>query len=84
MQSENVNAPDEARRQMIGFYLKFYITYIIAVTLSDIVFTNWFIIVIVSGILWVPQIIRNVRMKTKNEPNLFYCLSVSFSQAFMP
>jgi len=69
--SEN-NNPDEMRNQMISFYLKFYITYIIAVSLSDFVFSNSAVIVLLNGIVWIPQITRNIRRKTKDVPSPFY------------
>ena len=81
--SEN-NDPEEMRRQMISFYLKFYITYIVAVSLSDFVFSNWFVIVTLNGIVWIPQILRNIRRRTKDVPYPFYWVALSFSQAFMP
>lgn len=64
--------PEEVRRQIIIFYLKFYITYIIAVSLSDYIFSNSFLLVLLNGLMWVPQIIENVQNKARNVPYSFF------------
>ena len=76
--------PEEIRRQIIMFYLKFYITYIIAISLSDVIFSKAFLLVFLSGLVWIPQIVENAKNRSKNVPTPFFCVALSFSQAFMP
>ena len=70
---------------IILFYLKFYIAYIVAISLSDFMFSNSFLLVIINGLVWVPQIIENVQNKSRNVPTAFiFWFVLSFSQGFMP
>lgn len=75
---------EEVRRQIIIFYLKFYLTYIIAVSLSDIIFSNCLLLIVANGFVWVPQIYENVKNRARNVPNPNFAVTLSVSQGFMP
>ena len=75
---------DVVRRQIILFYLKFYIVYIVAVSLSDYIFSYSFLLVIMNGLIWIPQIIENVINRSRNVPMPSFLISLSLSQGFMP
>lgn len=76
--------PEEMRKQIIIFYVKFYISYIIAISLSDYIFSNSVLLIASNGLFWVPQIIENVQNRSKNVPYTFFTVAWTFWQAFMP
>ena len=41
-------------------------------------------LVFLNGLVWVPQIIENVKNRSKNVPTTFFWIALSFSQGFMP
>ena len=75
---------EEVRRQIIMFYLKFYVTYIIAVSMSDIIFSNNILLIMSNGFIWFPQIYENVINRARNSPKLNFAIMLSLSQGFMP
>lgn len=75
---------DVVRRQIIIFYLKFYIVYIIAVSFSDYIFSYTFLLVFINGLIWAPQIVENAINKSRHAPMPLYIISLSLSQGFMP
>jgi len=75
---------DEARKALITFYVKYYCVCILMVILISSMFYNLTVLFILSGFVWVPQIIKNMQTKARNCPDNKFVISMALSQCFLP
>jgi hypothetical protein len=78
---EGANA---ARRALIFFYVKFYCLCLAMVILIDIIFYYDFILFVLCGFVWVPQIVKNAILKARNVPDSKFVISMAMTQCLLP
>mmetsp|Transcript_30246 Transcript_30246/g.34633 ORF Transcript_30246/g.34633 Transcript_30246/m.34633 type:complete len:157 (+) Transcript_30246:1020-1490(+) len=70
----------QARKALIYFYVKFYCICLLIVIFSDTIISSPFLLLILNGMVWVPQIIKNAMNKARNVPDIKFVLSMTFTQ----
>ena len=74
----------QARKAMVFFYVKFYCVCLLFVFFSDIIISSLYLLLILNGMIWIPQIIKNVYNKSRNVPNITFIISMTLTQCFLP
>ena len=86
--AENIDSIQEgqntARRALIFFYCKFYCVLLAFFFLIDNIFRNSLLLLVVNGLVWVPQIYKNIISKGRNTPDLKFVISMTMTQCFLP
>ena len=71
-------------KERIRFYFIYYLFIFSSFFLINSFFLNYFFIMILCILLWVPQIIFNIRNRNKYSYPLIYILSTTFDKLFYP
>ena len=72
---------EAVRRGLITFYVKFYIITLILLVCMDYVIFNAYFLMFFWGLIWVPQIYKNIRNKYRRI-NLNFIYSLTATQTF--
>jgi hypothetical protein len=78
---EGTNA---ARRALIYFYVKFYAVCLFAIILIDSVFYYSAALLVCNGLIWLPQIVKNVVTKARDTPDTKFVISMTITQCMLP
>lgn len=75
---------DEVNGQIAFFFLKFYVVFLISLSLSDCMFRRSWVLDLSNGLIWLPQIIENIHNNSRDGPYAFFCIFGSIHQSIMP
>lgn len=73
-----------ARRALIMFYVKFYLVCLFLVIFIEKIFYYKLLLLLLNGLVWAPQVVKNVLLKSKNVPDIGYILSLTCTQCCLP
>eukprot|EP00347_Sterkiella_histriomuscorum_P004919 403358576 len=75
---------DIMRKQLMKFFIIYYICTFIMITYFQLILISSTLTLFLSGLVWVPQIIKNIQYCSRNTPNIGFAISQQLLVSFLP
>ena len=75
---------ETVRRSLVNFYIRFYLLAFIGFIFIRYIIVNPILVSLLNGCVWIPQILENVRNRSRNTPQIKFAVSLSVSQVLVP